>query len=588
MKLSKEERSKVLRHSTSHVLAAAVLEMFPEAKLGIGPAVEDGFYYDFELPRTLIPEDLPLIEEKMIKMINDNYQFEKQVIPAQKAKELFKKAGQPYKTELTEDLEKIGENRVSVYRSGHFVDLCTGPHLESTGEIDSNAFRLIRISGAYWKGDENRQQLQRIYGVVFENKKELKRYLFQMKEARKRDHRKLGKELDLFVFSNLVGKGLPLFTPKGTTIWKELEKFVMEEEARRGYLHVHTPDITRVALYKLSGHWDHYQDDMYPAMKLYDDEYVLRPMACPHHFEIYNSRPRSYRELPLRYAELVKLYRKEKSGELSGLIRHAGGWTLADAHIICRPDQIETEFENVIDLIQYCMKTLNITEYWYQFSKWDEKNEKGKYIDNPKAWENTQQSMRKILDKIKLEYIEVEDEAAFYGPKLDIQMRNANGKEDTAFTVQIDFAMPERFKMSYIGKDGKKQQPMIIHRSSIGCIERTMAFLIEKYAGAFPAWLAPIQVAILPISENFSGYAGKINEILRKKNIRLEMYDSDDSLGKRIAEATKQKIPFMLIVGEREEEKGTVAVRRRDGKKQEIMKIDKFVGLLEDIVEKKK
>ncbi|MEA1925624.1 MAG: threonine--tRNA ligase [Patescibacteria group bacterium] len=588
MKLSKEEKSKVLRHSTSHVLAAAVLEMFPEAKFGVGPAAEDGFYYDFELPRTLIPEDLPLIEEKMRNIINGNYQFEKQVIPAQKAKELFKEAKQPYKTELIEDLEKMGENRVSVYRSGHFVDLCAGPHLESTGEIDSNAFRLIRISGAYWKGDESRQQLQRIFGVVFENKKKLKQHLFQMEEAKKRAHRKLGKELDLFVFSNLVGKGLPLFTPKGTAIWKELEKFIVEEEARRGYLRVHTPDITRVALYKLSGHWDHYRDDMYPVMKLYDDEYVLRPMACPYHFEIYNARPRSYRELPLRYAELVKLYRKEKSGELSGLIRHAGGWTLADAHIICRPDQIEIEFENVIDLIQYCMKILNITEYWYRFSKWDEKNEKGKYIDDPKAWENTQQSMKKILDKIKLEYVEVEDEAAFYGPKLDVQMRNINGKEDTAFTVQIDFAMPERFKMSYIDKDGKKQRPMIIHRSSIGCIERTMAFLIEKYAGAFPVWLAPIQVAIFPISEKFSDYAGKINETLCKKNIRLEMYDSDDSLGKRIAEATKQKIPLMLIVGEREEEKDAVAVRRRDGKKQEIMKIDKFVSLIENLIENRK
>lgn len=587
-KLKGEEKLAIKRHSAAHILAGAVFEMFPDAKFAIGPAIEKGFYYDFELPRTLIPEDLEILEDKMKEIIKSNLPFEQRVISVDEAISLFGQAGQEYKVELIQELKDAGEENVTIYKTGSFADLCTGPHIESTGEINPTAIKLAKFSGAYWRGDENKKQLQRIYGLVFNDKKELKKYLQDEEEALKRDHRKIGKELDLFVFSDLVGKGLPLFTPKGTSVWKELEKFIVEEETKRGYLRTHTPDLTRVELYKKSGHWEHYQADMYPVMELYGDQYVLRPMTCPHQFEIFNSRPRSYRELPLRYAELAKLYRKEKSGELSGLIRHAGGWTLADAHIICRPDQVEEEFEKVVDLVQFVMKTLGVDEYWYRFSKWDKENKKGKYIDDPKAWDGTQSSMKKILDKMNLEYVEADDEAAFYGPKLDVQMRNVNGKEDTAFTIQIDFAMPEKFDMSYIDKAGEKQRPMIIHRSSIGCIERTMAFLIEKYAGAFPTWLAPIQVGVLPVSEKFDAYAKSVFEELQQAGIRVEMFNSDDSLGKRIAEAVKQKDPYLVIVGEQEEKEGTVAIRRRGQRENESMSKEDFQKMLvEEIATKK-
>lgn len=581
--MKKDNQNEILKHSTAHVLAAAVLEMFGDAKFGTGPATEDGFYYDFMLGRTLIPEDLEILEEKMREIIKANHPFEKEEISIESAIEHFESAAQPYKVELIKELEKEGNENVSVYKTGSFVDLCSGPHLDSTGEINSKAFKLTKISGAYWRADENNDQMQRIYGVVFSDKKELGQYLKQVEEAKERDHRKIGKELDLFVFSELVGKGLPLFTPKGTAIWKELESFIVEEERKRGYLRTHTPDITRVELYKKSGHWEHYQDDMYPTMNIYDEEYALRPMTCPHQFMIYNSKLRSHKELPLRYAEMAKLYRKEKSGELSGLIRHAGGWTLADAHIVCKPDQIEEEFESVIELIQYVMKTLQIDDYWYRFSKWDPKNKKNKYINSPKDWESTQASMKKILDKMKLEYVEAEDEAAFYGPKLDIQLRNVNGKEDTAFTVQIDFAMPERFDMSYVDGDGEKKRPMVIHRSSIGCIERTMAFLIEKFAGEFPTWLSPVQVSIVPVSEKFNDYAEGIKKELFDLKVRVELNNKDESLGKRIREEEKQKVPYVLVVGEKEEKDKTVAVRKRGEKnKQDVVGVDEF---LESIVE---
>lgn len=400
------------------------------------------------------------------------------------------------------------------------------------------------------------------------------------------DHRKLGKELDLFCFSDLVGPGLPLFTPKGTIIKRTLERWIEDEEAKRGYLQTATPDIARVALYEKSGHWQHFRNDMYPAMEIYADKYVMRPMTCPHQFMIYNSRPRSYRELPLRYSELSKLYRREKSGELFGLIRHAGGWSFADAHIICLPEQMEEEFEKVVDLIQYVMKTLQITEYWYRFSKWDPKNKEGKYVDDSESWNRTQKSMKKIIDRMKLKYEEAEGEAAFYGPKLDVQLKNINGKDETAFTVQIDFVLAEKFDMTYIDKDGKGKRPIIIHRSSIGCLERTIAFLIEKYAGAFPAWLSPVQARIIPVSEKFKKYASEIMNKLSESAIRAEIDDSDESLGKRIHEAEKQKIPYMLVVGEKEEKEKAVAVRPREGK-QEVMKVEKFIEKLsKEIAEK--
>lgn len=588
MKNNKQiDKIQILRHSTAHILASAVLKFFPEAKFAIGPAIDNGFYYDFELPRTLIPEDLALIEKEMKEIIKANHPFEKKLVPAEEALEKFKKLDQDYKVELIEDLLKEGEKQVTLYKSGEFVDLCSGPHLESTGEIDTQAFKLTHISGAYWKGDEKRKMLQRIYGTVFHNKKDLKKHLFELEEAKKRDHRKLGKELDLFVFSDLVGPGLPLFTPKGTAIKRTLERWIEDQEIQRGYSQTWTPDISKVDLYKKSGHWDHYHDDMYPAMEIYDEQYVLRPMTCPHQFMIYNSRPRSYRELPLRYSEVSRLYRKEKSGELFGLIRHAGGWSFADAHIMCTPDQIEKEFAQVLDFVQYVMKTLKITDYWYRFSKWDAKNEKNKYVDNSEAWEKTQESMKKIIDSMNLDYQEADGEAAFYGPKLDVQLKNSNGKDETAFTVQIDFALPEKFDMTYIDENGQEVRPMIIHHSSIGCLERVMAFLIEHYAGKFPTWLAPTQVALLPVSDKFEKYSQKIEEKLRKAGLRIETPNPENSLGKRIAESTKMKIPYILIMGEKEEKDETVTIRKRDEKEQKTVKIEEFVKIItKEITEK--
>ncbi|PIP15522.1 MAG: threonine--tRNA ligase [Candidatus Portnoybacteria bacterium CG23_combo_of_CG06-09_8_20_14_all_44_36] len=396
----------------------------------------------------------------------------------------------------------------------------------------------------------------------------------------------MGKELDLFVFSDLVGKGLPLLTPKGAIIRQELERFITDEETKRGYLRTYTPDMAKVELYKKSGHWQHYQDNMYPPMNIDGEEYVLRPMTCPHQFMIYASRPRSYRELPLRYAEIAKQYRKEQSGELSGLIR-VMAFSLADAHIICRPDQVEEEFKGVLELIEYVMKTFGIDDYWYRFSKWDPKDKK-KYVNKPKEWKETQAQMKKILDKIKTKYAEAEGEAAFYGPKLDIQLRNVNGKEETAFTVQIDFDLPEKFDLTYIDEKGNKKRPMAIHRSSIGCLERTMAFLIEHYAGAFPVWLSPVQAQIIPISQKFNAYAEKVAKRLKEENIRTELNDSDETLGRKIRHGELQKIPYLLIVGEKEQKAKLVAVR--DRKKGDLgpVKVNKFVGKIKDEIEKKK
>ena len=558
----------VIRHSTAHLMALAVQELFKEVKFAIGPFIENGFYYDFDLSERITPEDLPKIKKKMKELIKKDLKFEKKQILKAEARKIFKQ--QPYKLELVKDLDKI-----TIYTLGNFVDLCKGPHLKSTKEIDLDAFKLTKIAGAYWKGNEKNKMLQRIYGIAFNSKKELEDYLKQQTEAEKRDHRKLGKELDLFVFSDLIGKGLPLLTPKGSIIRQELEKFIVEEETKRGYLRVYTPDLARLALYKKSGHWQHYKESMYPLINVDDQDYVLRPMACPHHFMLYNSRPRSYRELPLRYAEIARQYRKEQSGELSGLIRLMA-FSLVDAHLICRPDQVEKEFKDVLELIQYNMKVLGIKDYWYRFSKWDPKNKK-KYTDNPEAWGKTEKLMKKILDELKLKYVEAEDEAAFYGPKTDIQVKNVNNKEDTLFTVQIDFDMPGKFDMTYIDKDGKKQTPMVIHRASIGCIERTMAFLIEQYAGAFPAWLSPVQAQIIPVSKKFNEYGEKIKKELLENNIRAELINDNETLGKKIRNGQLQKIPYLLIIGEKEEKIDSVAVRDREKGDLGPVKINKFI-----------
>ena len=575
----------IIRHSISHIAAAAIQKLFKEVKFAIGPTIENGFYYDLDLSKRITPEDLPKIEKEMKELIKKDLKFEKKELEIKEAIELFKKLKQPYKLELIKDLEKEKNKKVTIYTVGDFIDLCKGPHIKSTKEIRFDAFKLTSLAGAYWKGNEKNKMLQRIYGVAFNTKKELNDYLKQQEEAEKRDHRKIGKELDLFCFSDLVGKGLPLLTPKGAIIRYELEKFIIEEETKRGYLHVYTPDLAKLELYKKSGHWKHYKESMYPPMNIDGEDYILRPMACPHHFMLYNSRPRSYRELPLRYAEIVKQYRKEQSGELSGLIRLMA-FSLVDGHLICRPDQVEEEFKDVLKLIQYNMKVLGIKDYWYRFSKWDPKN-KEKYTNNPKAWQETEKLMKKILDGLKLKYIEEEDEAAFYGPKTDIQIRNVNNKEETLFTVQIDFDMPKKFDMTYIDKDGKKQTPIVIHRASIGCIERTMAFLIEQYAGAFPAWLSPVQAQIIPISQKFNKYGEEIKKQLNKDNIRVELNDNNETLGKKIREGELQKIPYLLIVGEKEQKANSISIRDRREGDLGPMKTDKFIEKIKKEIEEK-
>ncbi|MDI6738607.1 MAG: threonine--tRNA ligase, partial [Nanoarchaeota archaeon] len=483
-----------IRHSAAHLLAQAVKELFPEAKLGIGPNVENGFYYDFDRETAFTPEDLKKLEDRMRRHIKAAEKFEKIEYSEKEARQLLK--DEPYKIELMNDLIKEGE-KPTFYKHGSFIDLCRGPHVNSTADI--KAFSLTKIAAAYWKGNQENKQLQRIYGLAFQTKEELEAYVKRIEEAEKRDHNKIGKQLDLFIISELVGKGLPLLPPKGATIKRILRRFIEDEELKRGYLFTETPVLARSELYKISGHLDHYKDSMF-VFESNGEEFVLRPMTCPHQFMIYKSKLRSYRELPIRYAEVSTLFRNEQSGELHGLIR-IRQFTLADAHIICRPDQLEEEFKGVVNLIQYVMGVLGFTDFWYRFSRWDP-SKKGKYIDNPEAWKKSENIMKKILDEMKINYAEAAGEAAFYGPKLDIQMRNAFGKEDTMFTVQIDFALPERFKMVYTGEDGKEHTPLVIHRASIGCLERTMALLIEKYEGRFPLWLSPIQVKIMTLNDN--------------------------------------------------------------------------------------
>jgi len=570
-----------IRHSLAHVMAAAVQDLYPGVKFGMGPAIDNGFYYDFDLPegRKIVPEDLAAIENKMREILASGASFEREDIQIGQAEKVFN--GQKYKLEIAADLKAGGEEKVSIYRTGEFVDLCKGPHVVSAKELPADAFKLTKIAGAYWKGSEKNAMLTRIYAAAFANKKELEEYLKQQEEAEKRDHRKLGKELDLFVTSDLVGKGLPLLTPKGSIIRQILERFIVDEETRRGYSRTYTPDLAKVDLYKKSGHWDHYKENMYPPITVDGEDYVLRPMCCPHQFMIYNSRPHSYRELPIRYAEIAKLYRKEQSGELSGLIR-VMSFSLVDAHIVCRPDQVEEEFARVIDLIQYVMKTLGIKDYWYRFSKWDPANKEGKYVNDPAAWEKTEASMKKIIDSMKLEYIEAENEAAFYGPKLDVQLRNVNGKEDTAFTVQIDFSMPNSFDMTYIDQEGKAQRPMVIHRSSIGCIERTMAFLIEQYAGAFPVWLSPVQAKILPVSEKHGEYARKLAEELMRQDVRVELDDSNETVGNKIRKAVAEKSPYVLVIGDKEIESGKLSVRDRGSRDTREIGKEEFVKEIKD------
>ena len=581
------EKINIKRHSMAHILATSVLEMFPDAKFGIGPATDDGFYYDFDLPRTLIPEDLEILEEKMRKIIKENYKFEMKEMEIDDAIKHFKEVNQLLKVELLENLKNNGESKVSVYKSGPLVDLCKGPHLDSTGEINSSAFKLTRISGAYWLGDENKQQLQRIYGVVFNDKKALKQYLFQQEEAKKRDHRKLGKELDLFVFSDLVGPGLPLFTPKGTALIDALQARVEKICKNYGFEKVLTPHLAKEELFITSGHAGKYGDENFKVISEKGHEFYLKPVQCPHQTQIYASRSRSYQDLPIRYMESNKQYRAEQSGEIGGL-RRVYAITVEDGHSFCTPEQIRDEVKGMINIIKDFYTSIGLWDkFWVSLSVRGKEN-RDKYIGSEKNWDIAENMLADICKEMNLNATKMEGEAAIYGPKIDFQFKDAFGREIQIPTVQLDFATPERFELEYIDQNGDKKTPVMIHRAILGSYERFLVMLIESTGGKFPVWMAPVQVGILPVSEKFTDYAEEINSILEKSGIRTEMYDQDEGLGKRIALATKQKIPYLLILGEKEVNDKTVTIRQRGNKKQQTIAVSEFVEMLQGEIEEEK
>jgi threonyl-tRNA synthetase len=561
--MSSQDNLNNLRHSTAHLLAAAVKNIWPDAKNAIGPAIENGFYQDFDMGDIKLSEDdFPRIENKMHELVKEWKPFKVKEVSVEQAKKDF--SNNPYKLELIEELAEQGKT-ITENDPGSFLDLCKGGHAtDPLKEIKH--FKLLSIAGAYWRGNEKNKMLTRVYGTIFPTKNELDEYLAMLEEAKKRDHKKLGKELDLFVFSETVGKGLPLWTPKGSTVRRILERFIVDEEIKRGYLHVYTPDLASLSLYEKSGHYPYYKDSMYSPITIDDEKFMLRPMSCPHHFELYLSKPHSYKELPIRYAELAKMYRYEHSGELAGLQR-VRAFTLADAHIIARQDQAAQEINRVLDLIEFIANTFHLehgVDYYYRLSLGDRKEEK-KYYKDDKAWDHAEDILRKVLKERESHFVEAPSEAAFYGPKIDVQMKNVNGKEDTAFTVQYDFVMPKRFNLSYINETGDEEQPIVIHRSSIGAIERVMAFLIEKYAGAFPLWLAPVQVILLPIADRHIAFAEEVVNQLQNSGIRAEVDTRSERLQAKIRDATLQKVPFMGIIGDKEIENIAVSVRKRNG-----------------------
>lgn len=559
-----EAGRRIYRHTASHILAQAVKRLYPQAKLAIGPATENGFYYDFEVDKAFSQNDLNRIEAEMAAIVKADLPVERFTLPRQAAIRFMAEKGEPYKVELIREIPD-GEE-LSFYRQGEFVDLCAGPHLLSTGAI--KVFKLTQVSGAYWRGSEKNTMLQRIYGTAFPAKHDLDAYITSVEEAKQRDHNKLGREMELFTTVDYIGQGLPILMPKGAKVVQVLQRFVEDEEERRGYMLTKTPFMAKRDLYKISGHWDHYREGMFIMGNEQDDAaevFALRPMTCPFQFQVYLARPRSYRELPMRFNETSTLFRNEASGEMHGLIR-VRQFTISEGHIACMPEQLEQEFAGCIDLANFMLKTVGLDEdVSYQFSKWDSQNRE-KYIGTATQWEEVQTKMREILDHLNIPYVEKAGEAAFYGPKLDIQIKNVHGKEDTLITVQIDFQLAEKFGMQYVDRDGQKKYPYVIHRTSIGCYERTLALLIEKYAGAFPTWLAPTQVRVLTLTDKQHAYALELKERLQLANIRVEIDLRNEKIGYKIREAQAEKIPYMLVVGDKEVEAGAVSVRsRRDG-----------------------
>ena len=573
-----------LRHSASHVLAQAVKRLYPDTKLAIGPAIDNGFYYDFDTEHTFTPEDLEALEAEMKKIAKENLKIERFELPREEALELMK--DEPYKQELINDLPE-GET-ISFYKQGEFTDLCAGPHVNYTSKV--KAFKLLSATGAYWRGDEHNKMLQRIYGTAFMNKTELEEHLAALEEAKKRDHNKLGRELELFTTVDIIGQGLPIMLPKGARVIQLLQRFVEDEEQKRGWQLTKTPLMAKSNLYKLSGHWDHYKDGMFVMGDEEKDKevFALRPMTCPFQYQAFLNRGRSYRDLPMRLNETSTLFRNEASGEMHGLIR-VRQFTISEGHLMCTPEQLEGEFKGCLELANYMLETLGLKEdVSYRFSQWDPEDRE-KYIGTPEQWDEAQGVMKKILDHLQIPYKIGIGEAAFYGPKLDIQIKNVHGKEDTLITIQIDQMLAEKFGMEYVDKDGTKKNPYIIHRTSIGCYERTLALLIEKYAGAFPVWLAPVQVKLLPIADRHLDYVYEVKKRLEDAGIiRVEIDDRSEKVGYKIREAQLEKVPYMLVIGDKDIENNAVSVRARKDGDIGSMSIDEFIGRITEEVRTKK
>jgi threonyl-tRNA synthetase len=556
-------------------MAQAIKRLYKNAKFGVGPVIEGGFYYDVDLEESLTPEDLSLIEKEMKKIVNENLEIVRVEVMRDEAISRFKEIGDEYKLELIDAIS--ADQQVTIYEQGEFFDLCRGTHVPSTGKIKE--FKLLSIAGAYWRGNSDNKMLQRIYGTAFFKKEDLAEHLRLLEEAKERDHRKIGKELSLFSSSQLVGQGLPLWLPKGASIRRVIERYIVDKEIRLGYDHVYTPVMGSVDLYKTSGHWEHYQDDMFPVMDMDNEQLVLRPMNCPHHMMIYKNSIHSYRELPIRIAELGLMHRYEMSGALSGLQR-VRGMTLNDAHIFVRPDQIKEEFKRVVNLILEVYKDFNINDYSFRLSYRDPQDTE-KYFDDDAMWEKAQGMLKEAMDDLGLDYFEAEGEAAFYGPKLDVQVKTALGKDETLSTVQLDFLLPERFDLNYVGEDGKQHRPVVIHRGVVSTMERFVAFLIEEYKGAFPTWLAPVQVQVIPVSPGVHyDYAKEVQEQLQNEGFRVELDGRDEKIGYKIREAQMQKIPYMLVVGDKEVEENAVNVRKYGEQHSETKPFAEFLSAI--------
>lgn len=576
-----DDGKKAYWHTTSHILAQAVKRLYPETKLTIGPSIENGFYYDFDSETRFTPEILEKLEEEMKKIIKENLEIKRFTLSREEAIKFMQEKNETYKVELIEELPE--DEEISFYEQGEFTDLCAGPHLMTTGSI--KAIKLLSVSGAYWRGSEKNKMLQRIYGVSFPKKAGLDEHLALLEEAKERDHRKIGKDLGMFMFSELVGKGLPMWLPDGFTLRRVLVDYIMDKEISIGYKHVLTPSLGNVNLYKTSGHWDHYKEDMFPAMEMEDEAYVLRPMNCPHHMMMFKNSLHSYRDLPIRIAEIASDFRYEASGTLTGIERTRAFYQ-NDSHIFCRPDQIKEEFKNVANLILDVYKDFGFENYSFRLSLRD-KNNTEKYFQNDELWEKSENELRAVLDEMGVDYYEAEGEAAFYGPKLDVQVKSAIGHDVTLSTIQLDYQLPEKFDLEYVGEDGEKHKPVVIHRAIFGSLDRFIAFLLEETKGAFPLWLSPKQVIVLPISDKQIEYAKEVEKVLLKNKIRVEIDSRNEKIGYKIREAQLSKIPYMVVVGEKEAEANKVAIRSRKDGDIGQMSIEEFVDKLNQEIENK-